>query len=232
MTQLPSLREMLEAGVHFGHKTSRWHPSMEKFIFTKKSGVHIINLEKTEEELIKAIDFAKKIAQNGGTIVFIGTKKQSQAIVKKAALDCGMPYVNKRWIGGTLTNFSNILAAINRYKKLKEEAEHEKNSLLSKKERARIQNELERSEKVFGGLVNLVKKPDAFILFGAHDEKSALAEATKEKIPSIAICDTNADITDVAYPIPANDDATKSIELFANLFSRVIKENKGIAKAK
>jgi len=231
MVTQPSLRELLEAGVHFGHKTSRWHPSMEKFIFTSKSGVHIINLEKTEEELKKAVDFVKKVASEGGTIVFVGTKKQAQIIVKKAAIDCGMPYINKRWIGGTLTNFANVLSAINRFKKLKEDMEGQKNLDLTKKERSMIQNEIDRSEKVFGGLVNLNKKPDAFLLFGAHDEKNALAEANKERIPSVALADTNADITKIAYPIPANDDATKAIQIFAELFSKVIKENKKVNKS-
>lgn len=229
MVRQPSLREMLEAGVHFGHKTSRWHPSMAEFIFMAKSGVHIINLEKTAEELAKTTEFLKKLAADGGTAVFVGTKKQAGEIVKKAALDCGMPYVNVRWIGGTLTNFANIQGAIAKFKKQKEEYDNEKSAALSKKEKAKLSREIAKHEKLFGGLVNLNKKPNAFILFGAHDEKNALAEAKNENISVIAMCDTNANCSNVDYPIPANDDATKSIQLFADLLSKVIKENKKIS---
>jgi small subunit ribosomal protein S2 len=230
MVKQPSLREMLEAGVHFGHKTSRWHPAMEPFIFGQKNGVHIINLEKTEEELKKALDFVKKVASRGGLIVFVGTKKQAQEIVKKAAIECGMPYITRRWVGGTLTNFANIQSAIAKFRKQKEQYEDEKSATMTKKERAMLHGEIEKKEKLFGGLVGMNKKPDAFILFGAHEEKNALNEAKVENAPVVALCDTNANPTLVTYPIPANDDATKSLELFANLFSKVIKENKSFAK--
>lgn len=232
MVNLPSLREMLDSGVHFGHKTSRWHPKMEPYIFMSKNGVSVINLEKTEEQLKKAVEYVRAIAAEGKTIAFVGSKKQAQELVKKAALNCGMPYINVRWVGGTLTNFETVKTAIKKFKDQKELLASEENSKISKKELSKLRELTEKGEKLFGGLVNLEKKPDALLLLGAHDEKNALREANLEKIPVIAMVDTNMDPSNINYPIPANDDATKSIELFANLFSRVIKENKGLAKAK
>ncbi len=231
MVKLPTLREMLNAGVHFGHKTSRWHPKMAPYIFMAKNGVHVINLEKTEEELQKAIDFLKKFSAEGKTIVFVGTKKQASGIIKKAALDCGMPYVNFRWVGGTLTNFETVKSAILNFQKKKDELEKDQDKF-SKKELSKLREKIEKGEKLFGGMINLTKKPDAFILIGSHDEKNALKEALIDNIPTVALVDTNADPTQINYPIPANDDATKSIELFANLFSSVIKENKAMAKVR
>ena len=230
MAKMPTLREMLNAGVHFGHKTSRWHPRMDEFVFMAKNGVHVINLEKTEEKLTEAVNFLKNLAQEGKTVVFVGTKKQASAIVKKSALECGMPYVDFRWVGGTLTNFETIKVAVNNFVKKKDELEKE-DGKLSKKELSKLRDKIEKGEKLFGGIVNLSKKPDAFILIGSHDEKNALLEARIENIPTIAIVDSNSDPSLVTYPIPANDDATKSIELFAELFSRVIKENKRQVKA-
>ena len=225
MAKMPTLREMLNAGVHFGHKTSRWHPKMDEFVFMAKNGVHVINLEKTEQKLLAAVGFLKNLAQEGKTVVFVGTKKQASAIVKKSALDCGMPYVNCRWVGGTLTNFETIKDATNKFVNQKAEL-GQGTEKLSKKELSKLRDRVEKGEKLFGGIVNLTKKPDAFILIGSHDEKNALREAIIENIPVIAIVDSNSDPSLISYPIPANDDATKSIELFAELFAQVIKENK------
>jgi small subunit ribosomal protein S2 len=229
MAKMPTLREMLNAGVHFGHKTSRWHPKMDEYVFMAKNGVHVINLEKTAVELEKATEFLKNLANEGKTIVFVGTKKQASAIVKKAAVSCGMPYVDFRWVGGTLTNFETIKDAVSNFVKRKEELANAEDKL-SKKELSKLRDKIEKGEKLFGGIVGLSKKPDAFILIGAHDEKNALAEANIESIPIVALVDTNSDPTLVTYPVPANDDATKSIELFTNLFAQVIKENKAVAK--
>lgn len=231
MVTLPTLRDLLDHGVHFGHKTARWHPKMAPFIFVSKNGVSVINLEKTVEQLEKATAELRKLASEGKTIVFVGTKRQAQEIVKKAALSCGMPYVNFRWVGGMLTNFDNIKVAISKFKKQKEELESGKLDDLSKKELSRIRKDVQRGERVFGGLTALEKKPDAFILLGAHDEKNALKEAILLKTTIIALVDTNVDPTGIDFPVPGNDDATKSIELFANLFSAVIRESKGVAKA-
>lgn len=226
MYKLPSLRDLLEAGVHFGHKTARWHPKMKPYIFMAKNGVHVINLEKTEDQMKQATDFLAKIASEGKKVVFVGTKKQASAIIKQAAIDCGMPYVSSRWIGGTLTNFVTVKAAISNFVKTKEQIENEADKL-SKKELSKLRDRVAKGEKIFGGLVSLEKKPDAMIVIGAHDEPNAVREAIIENVPIVAIMDTNSDPSEIEFPIPANDDATKSIQLFAELFAKVIKENKG-----
>jgi small subunit ribosomal protein S2 len=224
MVQLPTLREMLDAGVHFGHKTSRWHPKMGQFIYTSKAGVHVINLEKTAEELKKAVDFLTKEAAAGKTAIFVGTKKQSSGLVKEAAVEAGMPYVISRWLGGTLTNFDAIRSSARKFKKNSDALLDEKSLDMNKAEISKLRKEVARGEKFLGGLVGMEKKPDVMILFGSHDEKNALKEAKLEKIPVIAIVDTNANPDEVDFAIPANDDATKSVELFAKLFAKAIKE--------
>ena len=226
MTNLPTLREMLDAGVHFGHKTSRWFPKMAPYIYTSKSGVHIINLEKTEEALQKAVEFVRREAAAGKTFIFVGTKKQTGSIIKEEAGKAGISYVNIRWLGGTITNYEAIKGAIKRYKKQVEEIalDDEGKSEMTKSELSRVRKEVARGEKFLGGLVNMERKPDALILFGSHDEKIALKEAKCDHIPVIALVDTNADPNAVEYPIPANDDATKSVRLFASLFAGIIKE--------
>lgn len=230
MAKLPTLREMLDAGAHFGHRTSRWHPKMESYIFMAKSGVHVINLEKTAEELEKAVSFIKDLAASNKTVMFVGSKKQTSDIIKKAAADCGMPYINFRWIGGTLTNFSAIKAAIIKHKKQKELLEDNRaTATMSKKELSKLRKNVEKYEKILGGMVNLEKKPDALFVVSAHDEVIALKEAAAENVPVIAIVDTNTDPTAITYPIPANDDATKSVDLFCDVVSQTIKENKGLA---
>jgi small subunit ribosomal protein S2 len=221
--EMPTLREMLDAGVHFGHKTSRWFPKMAPYIYTSKAGVHVINLEKTAEKLKEALNFIERESALGKTFVFVGTKKQSGDIVKEAAASAGMPYVNSRWLGGTVTNFEAIKNAAKKFKKQKEELENEAARALSKSELTKLRKEVARGEKFLGGLVGLEKQPDALILFGSHDEKNALKEARTNNIPVIAIVDTNADPSLVDYPIPANDDATKSVKLFAELFAKTIK---------
>jgi small subunit ribosomal protein S2 len=196
---------------------------MAPYIYTSKAGVHVINLEKTAEKLKEALNFIEREAAFGKTFVFVGTKKQSGDIVKEAAASAGMPYVNSRWLGGTVTNFEAIKNAAKKFKKQKEELENEAARALSKSELSKLRKEVARGEKFLGGLVGLEKQPDALILFGSHDEKNALKEARTNNIPVIAIVDTNADPSLVDYPIPANDDATKSVKLFAELFAKTIK---------
>jgi small subunit ribosomal protein S2 len=229
--EMPTLREMLDAGVHFGHKTSRWHPKMDPYIFTQKVGVHVINLEKTEEKLKEALNFIEKEAALGKVFVFIGTKKQSGDIIKEAAISANMPYVNSRWLGGTITNFEAIRNAAKKFAKQRTEIENEEQSELNKSELSKLRKEVARGEKFLGGLVNLDKKPDALILFGSHDEKNALREAKVANIPVIALVDTNADPTAVEFPIPANDDATKSVKLFSELFAKTIREAAALRKS-
>lgn len=231
MVSTPTLRDLLKAGVHFGHKTARWNPNMAKFIFTAKSGVHVINLEETEKQMKAAGEYLAKAAAAGQTVVFVGTKKQAAEIVKKAALDCGMPFVNSRWIGGTLTNFSVIKSSIEKFKTEKSQLEAGGEGL-SKRDIAKLKENVEKNEKIYGGLVNVTKQPDVLLLIGAHDEKNALREARAAKVPVAAIVDTNANPKLVDFPVPANDDATKSIELFANYFSAVIKASKTLAAKK
>ena len=223
--KLPKIQELLDAGVHFGHKTSRWFPKMEPYIFISKSGVHVINLEKTEEKMKEAVDFVRSQAGMGKTFIFVGTKKQSGEIIKEAAISCGMPYENNRWLGGTITNFESIKNASRKLKKQKEVLETNEEGL-NKSELSKIRREVARGEKFLGGLVGMERKPDGLILFGVHDEKIALKEAKCEKIPVVALVDTNADPNSVEYPIPANDDATKSVKIFAQLFADVINESK------
>ncbi len=231
MAKLPTLREMLDAGAHFGHRTSRWHPKMDPYIFMAKSGVHVVNLEKTAENLEKSVNYAKEIVSKGKMILFIGSKKQTADIIKKAALECGMPYTNYRWIGGTLTNFTAIKAAVNKFKKNKELlGDTRAMDAMSKKELSRLRKGVEKAEKTLGGLISMDRKPDALFVLSAHDEIIALKEAINEQVPVIAIVDTNTDPTNIAYPIPANDDATKSVDLFCRVMSEAIKESKSIAK--
>jgi small subunit ribosomal protein S2 len=228
MVELPTLREMLDAGVHFGHKTSRWHPKMAPFIFTSKSGVHVIDLEKTLEATKKAVEFVKAEAAAGKTFVFVGTKKQTGGIVKEAALSAKMPYVNIRWLGGTITNFEAIRSAARKFKKQQDElvlADAGK-STLTKSELSKIRKEVARGEKFLAGLVGMEKKPDVLILFGSHDERIALHEAKNAGLPVIALTDTNTNPNDVEFAIPANDDANKSVGLFANLFAKLMIEAK------
>ncbi len=231
MVKAPTLREMLEAGVHFGHKTSRWDPRMAPYIFAAKNKVHVINLEKTAEQLEKAIEFLRKASSEGKNIVFVGTKKQAQEIVKKAAVDCSCFCITERWLGGTLTNFSTVLKSVKKLERMKLKQNSPEFDEMRKRDRVHLQKSIEKSERLVGGMIGMNSKPDVLVLIGAHDEKNAVKEAASVSVPIVALVDTNANPSDISYPIPANDDATKSISLFANLFAKVIKEGKSLAKA-
>jgi len=231
MVKVPTLREMLEAGVHFGHKTSRWDPRMAPYIFAAKNKVHVINLEKTAEQLEKAIEFLRKASSEGKNIVFVGTKKQAQEIVKKAAVDCSCFCITERWLGGTLTNFSTVLKSVKKLERMKLKQNSPEFDEMRKRDRVHLQKSIEKSERLVGGMIGMNSKPDVLVLIGAHDEKNAVKEAASVSVPIVALVDTNANPSDISYPIPANDDATKSISLFANLFAKVIKEGKSLAKA-
>lgn len=229
MVTTPSLRDLLKAGVHFGHKTARWNPNMAKYIFTAKAGVHVINLEETTKAMQTAADFLAGLAKESKTVIFVGTKKQASDIVTKAADSCGMPYINHRWLGGMLTNFLVIKKSIDRFKQ--DKAHLESNDLdLSKRDLTKLRDNVAKKEKIFGGLTKLTQKPDALILIGAHDEKNALREARLAGLPVVALVDTNANPQLIDYPVPANDDATKSVELFVKYFAEVIKVNKPVVK--
>lgn len=226
MPQIPSLLELLSAGVHFGHKTSKSHPKMSPFIFGVKNGVHIINLEETQKHLQIALDFLKEQAKQGKKILFVGTKKQAQAIIKKYALECGMPYAAGRWLGGTITNFSVVSLLIQKMKTLRAQRDSGELAKYTKKEQLDFTREIERLEMLVGGLQDLIALPDVVYIWDIRTEETVLREARKKKIPIVAVCDTNVDPTGIDYVIPANDDAVKSVELLTRLVAQAINEGK------
>ncbi len=227
MPNVPSLMELLKTGMHFGHQESRWHPKMKPFIFGARNGIHIINLEITQERLKAALEYAKGVAARGGTIMFVGTKRQAQEIVKREALRCGMPYVNGRWLGGTLTNFSIIHATIKRYRDLmKRRAAGELAEKYTKKEQLMIDREIEEMEERIGGISQLDKLPDAIFILDLKHEKTAFLEAVTKRIPVVAIVDTNVNPDEVAWPIPGNDDAVRAITTVITLLADAVLEGK------
>ncbi len=226
MFPLPTLVDMLKSGAHFGHKKSKRHPKMSPFIFTTRGEVSIIDLEKTEVLLKEALTYIERLVQRGGVILFVGTKKQGQQIVKKHAISCGMPYVTGRWLGGTLTNYAIISKMIKKYKKLMERSEAGEFVKYTKKEQLDITREIEELEDLIGGISTLSKMPDAVFLLDLKKEKTALREALKKKIPIVALCDTNTNPEEIDYPIPANDDAVKSIEMLVGLMASAVLEGK------
>lgn len=224
MPDIPSILEMFKAGLHFGHQVSRRHPKMEPYIYTQKNSVHIINLEITQQKLKEAVDFVKKTIREGGTILFLGTKKQAQQIIKDCAIKCNSPYVVERWLGGTFTNFKEILKIIRKFTDLKKKRQLGELSKYTKKERLEFDREIEKLEKLVGGIEKLQKLPSAIFILDLKREKSAVAEANKMKIPIIGVCDTNTNPDKVDYIIPANDDSVKGIRLIADLLSNAILE--------
>lgn len=228
--KIPSLLEMLQAGVHFGHQVSRWHPKMKQFIFTKRNGVHIIDLEKTQAELEKTLAAAKAMAAEGKQILFVTTKPQAREIVQKAAQDCGMPYLTDRWIGGLLTNFTEIKKLIDKYVKLKEQQASGELERYTKAEQVKIGKDLVKMEKSLGGLTSLTKLPDAIFIPALQREKTVVTEANTMKVPVIGICDTNANPSKAAHVIPANDDAVNAIKMMVELVSAAIAEGKAQIK--
>ncbi len=227
---IPTIIEMLQAGVHFGHQSSRWHPKMAPYIFTKRNDIHVINLEKTQELLKQVLEEVKNRAKKGELILFISTKPQAKEIVKQAAIRCGMPYLVDRWLGGMLTNFSEIKKLIKRYTELKDKQTKGELNQYTKKEQLAISKKLEKQDKYLSGLVSLDHLPDAVFIPSVQREKTAVIEANKTNVPIIGVCDTNANPTKVQYMIPANDDAVKSIEMMVNLVADAIIEGKNEAK--
>jgi small subunit ribosomal protein S2 len=222
-----TLKEMLEAGVHFGHQKSRWNPKMSSFIFTERNGVHIFDLNKTAEGLEEALKFVQSIVKNGGTVLFVGTKKQAQEIIKRDADSCGMPYVIERWFGGMLTNFETFLSLSKTLKDLKTKIE--KNDFATKKQLVVAKKKEEKLETTLGGTTNLKKLPDALYVVDVTKEVNAVKEAKKLGIPVIGLVDTNADPTLVDYVIPANDDAVKSISLITGEIAKAIGSAKPVS---
>lgn len=229
---MPTILELLQAGVHFGHQKGRWHPKMKEYIFTERGGVHIIDLEKTLVELERATKFLTNIAQNGGVVLFVGTKKQGQQMIKKYADESGMPYIIERWIGGLFTNFSNVGKLIKKYLKLKEEVKTGALNKYTKKEQVDFNKEIERLHKFVGGLGDMRKIPEAVFILDAKKEKTAIVEARKKGVPVVGFCDSNINPELFDYPIPANDDAVKSIDLILSLMSKAILEGKAKQESK
>lgn len=222
--KVPELVEMLEAGVHFGHDRSKRNPKMQPFIFTQRNRIAIFDLEKTRSALVAALAFIQTVAADPAkTILFVGTKRQARAIISRQAQLAGMPYVTKRWLGGTLTNFSTIQKSIEKLEHLKSEEESPKiQATLTKKEKAVRQKERQRLEEILEGIRSLKNLPAALIVAGAHDEELAVSEARRMKIPVVGITDTNANPDQIDYPIPANDDAVRSLELLIGVFAQTI----------
>lgn len=225
--QLVSMRKLLENGVHFGHQTRRWDPKCKPFIYTAKNGIYIIDLNKTQESLQVAYDKMKEIAEKGGKVLFVGTKKQAQQIILDEALRSGSFYINQRWLGGTLTNFRTIQKRIKRLIEIEEMEASGTINVYPKKEIAIIRKEATRLDNFLGGIKEMKKLPDAVVVVDPTEEHNAVAEARKLNIPVFGLCDTNCNPALVDYPIPANDDAVKSIKLMMSLLADAIVETKG-----
>ena len=211
------VRQLLEAGVHFGHQTKRWNPKMKRFIFGSRSGIYIIDLEQTERHLQAACDFLEEVATKGQRVLFVGTKKQAKPILEEEAKRAGMPYVINRWLGGTLTNFQTIKVNIDRLRTLRQQQAEGFFERISKKDAKRLSRQLERLEEHFSGVADLDQLPACLYVVDTKREEIAVREANRLKIPIVALCDTNADPDLIAYPIPGNDDAIRSIKLVTSL---------------
>lgn len=229
--KLPEILDMLKAGMHFGHQSSRWHPKMQPFIYGVRGGVHVMNLEKTREQLEKALSYVEGIVARGGSIMFVGTKRQAQDIVAKYALECGMPYVNTRWLGGTFTNFPQIQRLIKTYLDLKDKTEKGELKKYTKLEQLQFSRKIEELEEKIGGISTMTRLPEAVFMFDARHDKTAVREALATKVKIVAICDTNVNPTGVSYVIPANDDAVGSLDMIAMLVAEAVKSGKAKATA-
>ena len=227
MSQL-TLKQLLEAGVHFGHQTQRWNPKMKKYIFGERNGIYIINLEITLSCLKTALEFLKKVAAQGQSILFVGTKKQAQASLKEAAERCGMPYVNERWLGGMLTNFETIRKSINRLESIDRMEKDGSFKYVTKKEVGCLMKEREKLVKYLTGIREMKKHPAAVFVIDAKKEEIAVLEARKLGIPVIAVLDTNSDPDLIDYPVPGNDDAIRAIKLFCNAVAEISIEGRAI----
>lgn len=214
-----TMKEMLDAGVHFGHQTQRWNPKMKPYVYTARGGIHIVDLQKTVVRANKAAEFVKSVAANGGKLIFVGTKKQAVEPVTEAAQRCGQYFVTKRWLGGMLTNFETIKASIDRLRKIDQMKEKGEVNFFTKKERARIEKEYLRLSDYLNGIRDMKDSPSAMFVVDLPKEHIAVAEAKRLGIPVVGIADTNSDPEAIEYPIPGNDDAIRSIKLFANLIA-------------
>jgi len=224
------IKQLFEAGVHFGHQTSRWNPKMAKYIYGKKDGIHIINLDQTVAQLDRASDFLKEVAGRGRQVLFVGTRKQTKEIVKSAAESVSMPYVTERWLGGMLTNQHTIVSQIKKLKLLeKRMASGELANRYSKLEVQRIQEEIDTLNIRYGGIKEMRGKPGAMVVLDAVTDRNAITEAQKLRVPVVAVCDSNANPTGIDYVIPANDDALAGLRLIVDQLAEAVKDGSSVA---
>ena len=221
-----SMKQLLEAGVHFGHQTRRWNPKMAPYIFTERNGIYIIDLQKTVKKLDEAYNFVRDVAAEGGSILFVGTKKQAQESIREEATRCGMHYVNARWLGGMLTNFRTIRKRIDRLQQLRQMSEDGTFDLLPKKEVAKLELEIEKLEKFLGGVKEMGSLPKAMFIVDPRKERIAVSEARKLNIPIVAIVDTNCNPDEIDYVIPGNDDAIRAVKLIAGAMADAVLEGR------
>jgi len=220
------LRDLLEAGVHFGHQTRKWNPKMKPYIFIARGGIYIIDLQKTLRQLNRATDFLREVASRGGTVLFIGTKKQAKIAIREAAQKCGMPYVTERWLGGMLTNWQTISQRVEKMEDFEAMMRDGRLEKLSKKEQLEANRSYEKLHKNLGGIRAMKKVPEVVFVVDTAEEETAVREANKLNIPVIGIVDTNADPNLIKFPIPGNDDAIRSINLFARVMAQAIEDGK------
>lgn len=221
-----SMKQLLEAGVHFGHQTRRWNPKMAEYIFTERNGIYIIDLQKTVKKVEEAYFFIREIAMNGEDVLFVGTKKQAQDSIKEEAERSGQYYVNARWLGGMLTNFKTIRKRVDRLNQINEMENNGLFEVLPKKEVIKLKGEMEKLEKYLGGIKNMKKLPGAMFIVDPRKERNAILEARKLGIPVVAIVDTNCDPDEVDYVIPGNDDAIRAVKLIASKMAEAIMEGR------
>ena len=221
-----SMKQLLECGVHFGHQTRRWNPKMKPYIFTERNGVYIIDLQKTVRGLDKAYDFIRTTASEGGTVLFVGTKRQAQDTIRDEATRCGQHFINQRWLGGLMTNFPTIRKRVQRMLELRKYDEDNTWEKFSKKELAALRKEQLKLEKYLGGIAKMTAVPDAIFLIDPRREENAIAEARKLGVPVVSIVDTNCDPEVIDYPIPGNDDAIRAIKLITGLMANAVIEGR------
>lgn len=221
-----TMKQLLEAGVHFGHQTRRWNPKMDTYIYMERNGIYIIDLQQTVKKFDEAYNFVKEVVADGQGVLFVGTKKQAQETIKDEAIRCGMYFVNQRWLGGMLTNYKTIRKRVTRLKELEKMEADGAFEVLSKKEVARLRNEAERLERFLGGIKNMDKLPGAVFVVDPRKEKIAVAEARKLNIPVVAIVDTNCDPDEIDYVIPGNDDAIRAVKLISAKIADAVLESR------
>ena len=221
-----SMKQLLEAGVHFGHQTRRWNPKMKKYIFVERNGIYIIDLQKTVKKLEEAYDFMRQVGADGGKVLFVGTKKQAQDAIKEEAERAGMYYINQRWLGGTLTNFGTIQKRVARMKKIEMMEEDGTFAVLPKKEVSELRKEHDRLVKFLGGIRDMKSLPDVIFVVDPRKERIAVAEAIKLNIPLVGIVDTNCDPDEIDYVIPANDDAIRAVRLLTSKMADALIESR------